>query len=135
MPENSQHYIKIMEAASPYLNSNMQKQINLLLKADELINSMNTSPSEFSALEMPAGSQPNVENMLEHILPVCNPGERLMINRMLNTIRAGRLFRNYQEFQNHSAGGATPHFQDFLMAQLTPEQQETLKTFQTILSN
>lgn len=135
MPNESQHYLKIMEAAAPYLNSGMQKQIHLMLQANELINSMNSSPSEFSALEA-GGEQPNMEHMLEHILPVCNSGEQAMVHRMLNTIRASRMLKTYQSFQNQSGGDKNSvQFQDFLMAQLTPEQQETLKTFQTILSN
>lgn len=135
MPNESQHYLKIMEAAAPYLNSGMQKQIHLILQANELLNSMNTSSSEFSALE--AGSEhPDMEHMLEHILPVCNSGEQTMIHRVLNTIRAGRMLKTYQSFQNQSGNSQnTAQFQDFLMTQLTPEQQETLKTFQTILSN
>lgn len=134
MPNESQHYLKIMEAAAPYMNSGMQKQIHLILQANELLNSVNTAPSEFSALE--AGSEhPDMEGMLEHILPVCNGSEQTMIHRVLNTIRAGRMLNTYQNFRNNSGNGQNNmQFQDFLMTQLTPEQQETLKTFQTILS-
>lgn len=135
MPDNS-HYIKIMEAASPYLNSSMQKQIQLMIQANELLCSMHKKPSEFSALEA-APQQPDIEHMLEHILPVCNSSEQAMIHKVLNVARAGRLFKTYQSFQKQSQDNAESSmpFQDFMMSQLTPEQQETLKTFQSILSS
>lgn len=152
MPNQSTHYFQLMEAAAPYLGQNMQKQIRLMIQANELLNSVHAEPSEFSALEA-SKSQPDMEQMLEHILPVCNASEQAMVNRILNTLRAGRMFRAYQSFQNHQgntgnsnntgAGNSSstgnnsnnPQFQDFLMTQLSPEQQETLKTFQSILSN
>lgn len=136
MPNESQHYLKIMEAAAPYLSSAMQKQIHLMLQANELLESMNAAPSEFSALEAD-GARPDMEHMLEHILPICNNNEQAMVHRILNTIRAGRMLRTYQSFQQSQTGGSqgSSQFQDFLMTQLTPDQQETLKTFQAILSN
>lgn len=142
MSDGFEHNIKIIEAAMPCLPANARHSCMILLKAEDLAKNLHPSPGELHAASLGEKEEPaDLEALMEHILPVCNPAEQSMVHQLLSFLRANKLYRSYQEYQKSSTFSENsfdncprPNLKDFLLSQLNPSQQETLQTFQSLIS-
>lgn len=165
MPTISEHkrHMSILRAAIPYVMPESRRAIEILLQADTLINTARNysenmdhplEAAEFyeNGTETPLQTsaeafQPDPENMLLHIQEFCSPKESDLIQTMLNFIRAGKLYRGYQEFQKAhpqpkqndleaaSTGGNTNQLLEFLLSRLNPEQKTILEQMRQVMYN
>lgn len=165
MPTISEHrrHMSILRAAIPYVMPESRRAIEILLQADALVNTARNysenidyplESAEFhedsaeAPLQPPAEAfQPDPENMLLHIQEFCSPRESDLIQTMLNFIRAGKLYRGYQEFQRThplskqsdleaaSTSGNTNQLIEFLLSRLNPEQKTILEQMRQVMYN
>lgn len=165
MPTISEHnrHMSMLRAAIPYVMPESRHAIEMLLQADALVSTARNYPgnqdyplesAEFHEGEsgthpqLPAEKfQPDPENMLLHIQEFCSPKEADFIQTMLNFIRAGKLYRGYQEFQKThpmphtgdlsaaSMSGGTGQLMDFLLSRLNPEQKTIFEQMRQIMYN
>lgn len=165
MPTISEHkrQMSILRAAIPYVMPESRRAIEIVLQADALVNTARNysanmdyplESAEFhegggeTALQPPSESfQPDPENMLLHIQEFCSPRESDLIQTMLNFIRAGKLYRGYQEFQKAhplskqsdleaaSTSGNNNQLIEFLLSRLNPEQKTILEQMRQVMYN
>lgn len=165
MPTTSEHnrHMAMLRAAIPYVMPQSRHAIEMLLQADALINTargfsggndyplesaeFHDNPEEFQGSGASQNMQPDPENMLLHIQEYCSPRESDLIQTALNFIRAGKLFRGYQEFQQShplmQAGEPTGSYpsgnhnqlMEFLLSRLNPEQKTIFEQMQQIMYN
>lgn len=165
MPTTSEHnrHMAMLRAAIPYVMPQSRHAIELLLQADALVNTargfspnsdytleaaeLHENAEDFSSHGTSQNFNPDPENMLLHIQEYCSPRESDLIQTALNFIRAGKLFRGYQEFQmthpltqtsDTSGGyGSGSHNQlmEFLLSRLNPEQKTIFEQMQQIMYN
>lgn len=165
MPTTSEHnrHMAMLRAAIPYVMPQNRHAIEMLLQADALINTargfsrgndyplesaeFHDNPEEFQTNGASQNMQPDPENMLLHIQEYCSPRESDLIQTALNFIRAGKLFRGYQEFQQAHPlmqTGETPgnypsgnhnQLMEFLLTRLNPEQKTIFEQMQQIMYN
>jgi hypothetical protein len=127
--------MEMLRAALPYTTGRGRYALDLLLQADTLLNTARSGASDdLEACEADACP----EEMLLHMQEFCTPKEADFIQMILNFIKADRLFQNYRDFAASSgisgvgSFGAGGQMVEFLMSQLSPEQQqlfEQLKNF------
>jgi hypothetical protein len=123
----------MLRAALPYTAGQGRYALDLLLQADTLLNKLRGGvSSDLEACE--AEGEP--EEMLLHVQEFCTPKESDFIQMILNFRKADHLFKNYRDFVSshhqtdsssdlHAAGtGNGSQMMDFLMSQLSPEQQQ-----------
>lgn len=159
MPTTSEHnrHMAMLRAAIPYVMPQSRQALEMLLQADALVNTARgfsregDYPLESAELHENSDSagqfSPDPENMLLHIQEYCSPRESDMIQTALNFIRAGKLFRGYQEFQQSHPltqmgepsgghmGGNTNQLMEFLLSRLNPEQKTIFEQMQQIMYN
>lgn len=163
MPTTSEHkrHMAMLRAAIPYVMPQSRQALEMLLQADALLNTARgfSRESDYSleSAELHEGSDafrtsnepfnPDPENMLLHIQEYCSPRESDLIQTVLNFIRAGKLFRGYQEFQQshpltqmgeasggHMTGNSN-QLMEFLLSRLNPEQKTIFEQMQQIMYN
>lgn len=159
MPTTSEHnrHMAMLRAAIPYVMPQSRQALEMLLQADALVNtargfsSESGYPLESAELhedpETAGHFNPDPENMLLHIQEYCSPRESDLIQTALNFIRAGKLFRGYQEFQQshpltqmgevsdgHMAGNSN-QLMEFLLSRLNPEQKTIFEQMRQIMYN
>lgn len=135
------HYIEIMKAALPYMNPQAQKSVEILVKAEELIEAVQTldEPSELSAASVRRESV-DPEIMLNQIKALCTKEEQVMIDNLLNVITMQKLIQGYRSFsalkQNTSGkeNSSNDRLMEFLLAQLTPEQKNNFDSINMVLN-
>ena len=122
--ENEQNRrMAILQAALPYTTGMGHHAIELLLQTNALINTARGySESDLESCDMEA----NPEEMLIHMQEFCTPKENDMIQMLLNFIKAGHLFRNYQEFMRNRQPNSG---EDLSAAGYTPESSNPLGMF------
>ncbi|MDE6852917.1 MAG: hypothetical protein K2J67_10640 [Lachnospiraceae bacterium] len=165
MPTTSEHnrHMAMLRAAIPYVMPQSRHAIEMLLQADALVNTargfsqgedyslesaeFHDNPEDFPSHGASQNFNPDPENMLLHIQEYCSPRESDLIQTALNFIRAGKLFRGYQEFQmshpltqtgetsgGHGMGGHN-QLMEFLLSRLNPEQKNIFEQMQQIMYN
>lgn len=164
MPTISEHnrHMAMLKAAIPYVMPQSRHAIEMLLQADALVNTarglsrdhdyslesaeLHENADEYSTHGASQNFQPDPENMLLHIQEYCSPREADLIQTALNFIRASKLFRGYQEFQQThplQAAEATGEYAqssqnqliEFLLSRLNPEQKTLFEQMQQIMYN
>jgi hypothetical protein len=158
---NLSHTLTIIKAAFPYLDSQSQQTLNLVIKSGELIESFNEIQQEgpITALSIQKKTI-DIEALLNGIRDVCNQKEREFIDMILNFYRAKNLYQTYStlasvmasqsentnettdsESQNNSDNtggifgmGANPNMMEILETFLTPEQKSTFDNLSMMLS-
>ena len=66
----------------------------------------------------------DVEGMMESVRQYCNEPEQETVNMVLNFIRAQNLYRRYRNYMQAYKNSSEAGMMDFLMSQLSPEQQD-----------
>ncbi len=93
------HQLDLMKAALPYLAPRMQKSINVMSIAEELVSTIQSpQPTpELSAMSLSSGNA-SMEDILSQIKPVCNRQEQELIDNMVNVMKMQKLFQGYSSF-------------------------------------
>lgn len=152
--ETIAHMVELLDAALPYVNGNAKHSMELIRKAGDLSTCLSSSSqsSDLSACDLDTAPQSiNMEGLLENLQKVGNPQEKDFIHMILNFIKARNLYTSYQTFQQtHPVsedtlsaascnGHSTPNNRnsinmilEFLLSQLTPEQQKNFEMIQTL---
>lgn len=153
--EASSHLIELLDAALPYANGNARHSIELMRKVSDLMISLSPSesPSDLSACNLNTDYPGiNMEGLLENLHKVSNSQEKDFIHMILNFVKAKNLYSSYQTFQQTYAPADatlaaatvknnTPKMNannlnlilEFLMSQLSPEQQKNFEMMQSLL--
>ncbi len=142
-----EHTINIFKAALPYTRPQMQSGMNVLLKANDLMSTVQemNNPGELQSMELNS-EQRDPEMLLTSIRSACLPAEVEMVDTILNFIKARKIFNAYQSYnqnilqaaeidKNKRSGGENRNgLMDFLMSQLSPEQRSTFEMFNMVMN-
>lgn len=117
-----QHNIEMIKAALPYMNSRAQKSFEILIKTDELRNTMqNLDSKELSACDVKPNSI-DMETFLLQMRSLSNKRESEMIDNMLHFIKMQKLLTTYRSFMNTKPENADS-LMEFFLSQMAPEQK------------
>lgn len=124
--------ISMMQAALPHTSGVGRHYLEMLLQADQLAQTIQTSPdADLAACDIdPAAADP--EQMLQSIRPFCTPAETEFLHTTWNFLKAGKLFSNYQSYRHVHPTSSQNSLMDFLLMQLTPEQRKLMDQLRTI---
>lgn len=143
-----EHTLNIFKAALPHVAPQVQSGMNVVLKANELMSTVQdmSSPGELSAMDI--NNEPkDPELLLTSIRGACYPQEAEMIDNMLNFLRARKIFSAYQSYNQNvlqtaemdknkkNNGGNHNGMMDFLLSQLGPEQRSTFEMFNMVMNS
>jgi hypothetical protein len=134
------HVVDIMKAAFPYLDSDSQQSVDILIKTDELLQtyhdvSNNKSVTTFSIRKQSI----DFEALLRGVRDVCYPQERVIVDMILNFFQAKKLYDTYvtvtqamssQPDMSENLGSmfgmnSNVNMSEMLESMLTPEQKST----------
>ena len=128
-----QHNIEMIKAALPYMNPRTQKSFEILVKADELKNSIeNLDNSELSACEVKQNSI-DMESFLIQMRALGNKRECEMIDSILHFIKMQKLFAAYRSFMNAKPENSD-NLMDFFLSQMPPEQKANFENISMIFN-
>ncbi|KSV59859.1 hypothetical protein [Acetivibrio ethanolgignens] len=117
-----QHNIEMIKAALPYMNSRAQKSFEILVKTDELRNTIqNLDSKELSACDVKPNSI-DMETFLLQMRSLSNKRESEMIDSMLHFIKMQKLLTAYRSFMNNKPENAD-NLMEFFLSQMAPEQK------------
>lgn len=90
------HTLDLVKAAFPYLDSQSQQTMGLVIKAGELYETVHTFHQEgqVAALSLPRGSI-DIEALLNGIRGVCTPKEREIVDMILNLFKMKNMYQTY----------------------------------------
>lgn len=144
------HALEILSTALPHVNPQAQNSMNLILKASDLMTSVNdlNQPGDLSACEINEEVQ-NPEVLLTNLRPVCNRQEGEFVDMILNFFKARKLFSAYENYnssvlqanelgqknKNSFGFNSNVNIMDFLLSQLTPDQRSTFEMMQTLMNS
>lgn len=151
------HTQSLFQAALPHIHPQAQTSINVILQANELVNTMQEvySPPELSTMEINEEEQ-TPEVLLESIKEVCTPRENEFVDMILNFFKARKIYSAYQDYGsqvlqaaqvNHNRNpfnmgnlfgmgghGNNGSIMDMLMSFLTPEQRNMFEMMNMMMS-
>lgn len=141
------HMFQILKAAVPYLDHKSKKSVGIIIKTNELADSLHklNTREELSTCEL-GEDKTDIEGMLESIRPHCNEKETELVDLVLNFIKARNLYTTYQtlaaantekskeQTDNSSSFFGINNMQDFIMSMLTPEQQSNFQNMSAVMS-
>ncbi|MFW5645858.1 MAG: hypothetical protein ACOCMX_01040 [Acetivibrio ethanolgignens] len=117
-----QHNIEMIKAALPYMNSRAQKSFEILVKTDELRNTIqNLDSKDLSACDVKPNSI-DMETFLLQMRSLSNKRESEMIDSMLHFIKMQKLLTAYRSFMNNKPENAD-NLMEFFLSQMAPEQK------------
>lgn len=121
-----QHNVEMIKAALPYMNSRTQKSFEILVKADELRNTIqNLDSKELSACDVKPNSI-DMETFLLQMRSLSNHRESEVIDNLLHFIKMQKLLGAYRSFMNTKPENSD-NMMDFFLSQLTPEQKSNFE--------
>ncbi|MSS62393.1 hypothetical protein [Velocimicrobium porci] len=140
------HTIEMMKTALPYMNPQAQKSIEVLVKTEELLDTVHVleQPSELSACNV--NKEPfDMEAMLLQMKQVGTKKEQETIDSLLNFMKMQKLLQAYSLFINKKqttdsnsetkdASGSQDTLMEFLMSQLSPEQKSNFENINLVLN-
>ncbi len=116
-----QHNIDMVKAALPYMQPRTQKSFEILVKADELANTVHSlEQNELSACEVKGPI--DVETFLTQMRGFSNNHEREMIDNMLHFLKMQKLLFAYRSFMAQRPENSD-NLMEFFLSQLAPEQK------------
>jgi len=143
------HIIDIAKAAFPYLDSDSQQSVDLILKTGELMNAFQSYKQQDTVTTFSIRKQNiDIEALLSNVRNVCYDQERELVDMVLNFIRAKNMFDTYSAFASTMAfqsententdgtsdGMGSPDMMDILGSLLTPEQKSTFDNINMMFS-
>lgn len=140
----------ILKAALPFVDVQSMRTVQIMVKATELMDTINGRAFELSTLNLNEGKG-DMEGMLNNIREFCTDRERQIVDMILNVIRAKNLYDTYQmiaslnlnndsnntddnPFASVFGFGDNMDMMEILSSMLTPEQQSTFETLNMILN-
>lgn len=138
------HNMKLIKAALPYIQVSEQRFLSIYLKFSEFINTIDyfsQNNASVTACEQDTDSQGNLLEMVNALKNVCDDTERETLDMILNFLQAMQIYKTYSEFyktsgefQQENQESDTPQFQnmDILKAFLSPEQQTMFETYKSL---
>ena len=143
-----EHTINIFKAALPHVDPQMQGSMNVILKANDLMSTVQEISNPGELLAMDLNSEPkDPELLLTSIRSACLPREMEMIDTILNFVKARKIFNAYQSYNQNilqaaemdknkrNNGDNRNGLMDFLMSQLSPEQRSTFEMFNMVMNS
>jgi hypothetical protein len=137
------HNMELIKAALPYVSHPARKSMQLLIKTNELVETLNGTDDsdEVAACDL-ENDAVDIEAMLLNMRELCTGKELETVDMMLNFIKAQRLFNTYRSYtakeQNAEDGsqnpGNAPNLMEFILSQLTPEQKSNFETMSMMLN-
>lgn len=109
---NSQykHAVDLMSAALPYVNTRAKANMEVLIKAGELIDSFQfTNSPEISACDI-SNQTVDLEALLVNLQGVCNTKELELVNTILNFIKTRKIYQTYQSMRDFLPAGESGNF-------------------------
>lgn len=104
MPETSflnRHNLDLMRAALPYMKPQVQKSIEIISKADELMAAIDSpEPEEGLSAASLGNAAFDLEAMLSQIRSIGTPKEQEQIDTLLNFMKMQKLLQGYRTFLN-----------------------------------
>jgi len=146
------HTLDIIKAAFPYLDSQSQQSMDLVIKAGELFETFNAFNQEGTLTALSVRKQSiDFEALLNGIRNVCNEQEQKIIDMLLNFFTAKNLFNTYSTLastmssQTENKGNAgdlgglfgmdgNTNMMDLLQSFLTPDQKSTFDNLNMMFS-
>lgn len=143
------HAGDIMRAAFPFLDSDSQKSISLLIKMDELFQTFRHVKDSNSLTALSVRKQSiDIEALLRGIREICYPPERRIIDMILNFFQAKKLFDTYSAISGMMASqpdmaenmgsmfgmDSNANMSEMLESLLTPEQKSTFDNMSMIFN-
>ncbi|MDO5291723.1 MAG: hypothetical protein Q4F05_03130 [bacterium] len=97
-----QHTLDILKAAMPHVHPRAQSEMNVLLKANDLIDTISGQGSgdELSTMDL-QNWKADPEELLVSIKSVLNEGETEIADMMLNFMKARRIYSAYQTYSDN----------------------------------
>ena len=142
-----EHMVNIFKAALPHVGVQAQSGMNVLLKANDLMSSVQeiSNPGELHAMELNEEAK-DPELLLTSIRSACLPREAEMVDMILNFFKARKIYGAYQSYnqnilqaaemdKNNKNNGGRNGLMDFLMSQLSPEQRTTFEMMNMMMNS
>lgn len=136
------HAVDLMRAAFPFLDSDTQQSVDLLIKTEELMQNFQNVNNKVSAFSINKKSI-DLEGLLKGIRDVCYPKEREIVDMLLNVFQAKKFYETYATIKEAMASQTdksenteskssnmfgmnnNANMSEILDAFLTPEQKST----------
>lgn len=94
------HAVDLMNAAIPYVNSKSRNQMETLIKASELMDTLQaSSSSELAACDL-KNDTIDLEGLFLNLQGVCNGSELELVNTMLNIVKTRKLYQTYTSMKD-----------------------------------
>lgn len=120
------HEVEMIKASLPYMNPRTKKSFEILIKADELMDSLHTLDGvEVSACDVHSNSI-DMETFLSQIRALSNSKESQMIDSLLHLIKMQKLLSAYRSFMTTKPENSD-NLMDFFLSQMSPEQKSNFE--------
>lgn len=143
------HMVELIKAAFPYLDSDLQQSAHLIIKTDELMQTLHeVSNSKAVTAFSIRNTSMDFEALLRGVRDVCYPKEREIVDMILNFFQAKKLYETYvtvtqamasQPDSSENLGSmfgmnSNVNMSEMLEALLTPEQKSTFDNLNMMFS-
>lgn len=132
--------IDMLRTVIPYTAPDVRKPIQILLQVQELSEYIqgNKDP-ELEACDL--DNVGDIEGMMESLRQYCTVKEKDTVDLVLNYVRAQRMYQTYRGYaastgkqKNDSYSDNGNNMMEFLMSQLSPEQQKMFAQMSTMMN-
>lgn len=121
------HAVDLMSAALPYANTRARANMEVLIKAGELMDSFHmTHSSELSACDLSTETI-DIEALLLSLQKVCNTKELELVNTILNFMKTRKIYQTYQSMKDFLPAGESGNF---TRNQILPLIEKFFETYQ-----
>lgn len=128
-----QHNIEMVKAALPYMNASAQKSFEILIKTDELMNTIqNLDNTELSACDVKPDSI-DMEAFLTQMRALSNKQESEIIDNLLHFIKMQKLLTAYRSFMRTKPENSD-NLMDFFLSQMAPEQRANFENISMMMN-
>ncbi len=129
--------LDMLRAAMPYAAPNLRKPIQVIIQAEELASFIQDKDegADINACDMK--SVGDVEGMMESLREFSVGAERETIDMILNFVRVQKMYKMYRMYMqtvDKASNNGNSQMMDFLMANLTPEQQNTFSQMSAMMN-
>ncbi len=143
------HIMDIAKAAFPYLDSDSQQSVDLIIKTGELMDAFQSFRQKGSVTTFSLRKENiDIEGLLTNIRSVCYGQEKELIDMILNFMKAKNLYDTYSAFtstmafqsgdsensDDSSGGFGNQDMMEILSSMLTPEQKSTFDNINMMFS-
>ncbi len=125
---NFQHTTELLQAALPYTKGRQRSNIEILLKAGELFDSISNNQSPTVSSCSLQNEQIDLEGLCLSLQAVGTPKEQDMINNILNFLQTQRLYETYKNMRGILPAGESGNF---TRTQLLPMIEHFFQNYMT----